>query len=82
MLTIRTAAQIRGARSLKGFRSCAVSTGVPDPRVDIYRVLGAETGLETSEHRRRWLAAQWGAHQAQLARPARSRRPRGEEVGR
>ena len=69
MLTIRTAAQIRGARSLKGFRSCSVSTGVPDRRSDIYRVLGAETGLETSELHRQWLAAQWGAHQA---RPARS----------
>ncbi len=79
MLTIRTAAQIRGARCLKGFRSCAVSTGVSDRRADTSRGLRAETGLETRELRRRWLAAQWRAHQA---RTARSWRPRGEEVSR
>lgn len=32
MLTIGTAAQIRGARSLKGFRSCPTSTGAPVQR--------------------------------------------------
>jgi hypothetical protein len=32
MLTIRSAAQIRGTRSLKGFRSCPTSTGVPVQR--------------------------------------------------
>ncbi len=72
MLTIRTAAQIRGARSVKGFRSCAVSTGVPDRRGDIYRVLGAEASLENSKLRRRWLASQWGAHEARAARSWRS----------
>ena len=68
MLTIRTAAQVRGARSVKGFRSGGVSTGVPNRRADIYRVLGAETGLANCELRRRWLASQWGAHQARVAR--------------
>lgn len=79
MLTIRTAAQIRGARSLKGFRSCGVSTGVPNRRADLVRALWAETGRESRQCRRRWLASEWGAH---VARAARSPRPRGEEIGR
>lgn len=79
MLTIRTAAHIRGARSLKGFRSCAVSTGVPNRRADVVRTLGAETGRESRQRRRRWLASEWGAH---AGRAARSPRPPGEEIGR
>ena len=79
MLTIRTAAQIRGARSVKDFRSCSASTGVPARRGNMPRLLRAETGLENSEFRRRWLALQWAAHRA---RAASSWRPRGEDVGR
>ncbi|MBI2219427.1 MAG: hypothetical protein HYU51_19280 [Candidatus Rokubacteria bacterium] len=79
MLTIRTAAHIRGARSLKGFRSCGVSTGVCDQRADVSRVFRAEAGLEASELRRRWLASRWEAHEA---RAARSRRHRGREITR
>lgn len=79
MLTIRTAAHIRTARSLKGFRSCAVSTGVCDRRADVSRVVRAEAGLEASDLRRRWLASRWGAHEA---RAARSRWHRGGEIAR
>lgn len=71
MLTIRTAAHIRGARSLKGFRSCAVSTGVSDRHVDVYRLVRAVATLDASERRREWLAWQWQAHRARAARPGR-----------
>jgi hypothetical protein len=79
MLTIRTAAQLRGARSVKDFRSCAASTGVPARRGGMPRLFRAETDLEKSEFRRRWLAVQWEAHQA---RAATSGRPWGGEIGR
>jgi len=79
MLTIRTAAQIRGARSVKDFRSCAASTGVPARRGNMQRLLRAETGLENSEFRRLWLAAQWEAHQARASKSGRSG---GGEIGR
>lgn len=67
MLMLRTADQLRGARNLRGFRACVVSTGVSLWRADIYRLLRAEAGLATREVRRRWLARQWGAHAARLA---------------
>ena len=54
MLTIRTADQIRGARNLTSFRSCAVSTGVSVWRADARRVVQAEERLANSETRRRW----------------------------
>ena len=66
MLMLRTSAQIRGARTLKGFRTCAASTGVPGQRAEARRVVQAEAGLANSELRRRWLARQWEAHRAQL----------------
>jgi hypothetical protein len=68
MPTIRSAAQIRGARSLKSFRSCPASTGVPVWRADIYRLLRAEAGLANSELRRRWLAGHWDAHRVRARR--------------
>lgn len=79
MLTIRTSAQIRGVRNVKGFRWCAVSTGMAIPRVDVDRILRAETNLVKSELRRRWLASRWEAHQA---RTAGSARPEVGEMGR
>ncbi len=66
MLAIRTAAHIRGARNVKGFRSCAASTGVPTPELDVDRTLRAEAGQSNSESRRRWLARQWQAHRARV----------------
>lgn len=66
MLTLRTAAQIRGARNLKGFRSCAASTGVPVQGAEARRVVQAEAGVAKSELRRRWLAGQWEAHAARI----------------
>lgn len=68
MLTIRSAAQIRGARGFKSFRSCPTSTGVPVGRANIYRLLRAEVGLAISELRRRWLAKRWDAHQTRVRR--------------
>lgn len=72
VLTIRTAAHIRGARNVKSFRWCAVSTGVAIPRVDVARMLLAETNLVNTELRRRWLAARWEAHQARPVSSARA----------
>ena len=66
MLMLRTSAQIRGARALKGFRSCAASTGVPGQRAEARRVVQAEAGRANSELRRRWLASHWGAHAARV----------------
>jgi len=66
MLTLRTSAQIRGARTLKGFRSCVASTGVPGQRAEARRVVQAEAGLANSRLRRRWLARQWEAHAARV----------------
>ena len=66
MLMLRTSDQIRGARTLKGFRSCAASTGVPGQRAEARRVVQAEAGLANSELRRRWLARQWEAHAARI----------------
>jgi len=68
MLTIRTAGQIRWAQHLKGFRSCAASTGVPLAFSAARRVLQAEASLTNSELRRQWLARQWQAHQARVRR--------------
>ena len=65
MLTIRTAAQIRGAHNLRSFRWCATSTGVPVRCAGVRRVVQAEAGLANSELRRQWLARQWKAHAAQ-----------------
>lgn len=65
MLTIRTAAQIRGAHNLRSSRSCASSTGLPMQCVDVRRIVHAEAGLANSELRRQWLARQWKAHAAQ-----------------
>ena len=66
MPMLRTSAQIRGARTLKGFRSCAASTGVPGQRAEARRVVQAEAGRANSELRRRWLASHWGAHAARV----------------
>ena len=66
MLTIRTAAHIRGAKSVKGFRSCPASTGVLVTELETNRLLRGEAGRCTHESRRRWLARQWEAHRAQL----------------
>ena len=66
MLTIRTAAHIRGARCVKGFRSCPVSTGVPVPGFDSSRLERTEAYRCNHEWRRRWLARQWQAHQARV----------------
>ncbi len=66
MLTIKTAAHIRGARNVKGFRFCPASTGVPAPGFDINRLQRAEVGRLDSESRRRWLARQWEAHHARV----------------
>ena len=66
MLTIRTAAHIRQAKSVKGFRACPASTGVPVPELDTNRRLRGEAGRSGSESRRRWLAWQWEAHRARV----------------
>lgn len=68
MLTIRTVAQLRGPGTVKGFRSCVVSTGVPDVRADVHRLFRMETSRVTRERRRRWLASHWDAHKARTAR--------------
>ena len=66
MLTIRTAAHIRGAQSVKGFRSCPASTGVGLPEVETNRLRRDEAGRSSEEARRRWLARRWEAHRARL----------------
>jgi hypothetical protein len=66
MLTIRTAAHIRGAQSVKGFRSCPASTGVVVPELETNRLGRGEAGRSSDELRRRWLARQWEAHQARV----------------
>ncbi len=68
MLTVRTAAQIRGARNLRSFRSCAASTGVSVWRADARRVVQAEARLANGEVRRRWLAGHWDAHRMRARR--------------
>jgi hypothetical protein len=66
MLMLRTSDQIRGARILKGFRSCAASTGVPGRGAEARRAAQAEISLANRELRRRWLARQWKAHAARI----------------
>ena len=66
MLTIRTAAHIRGAQSVKGFRSCPASTGVGVPELETNRLRRGEAGRSIDESRRRWLARQWEAHRTRL----------------
>jgi hypothetical protein len=68
MLAIRTAAQIRGARNLRSFRSCAMSTGVSAWHADARRVVQAEARRAASEVRRLWLAGHWDAHQTRARR--------------
>ena len=68
MLTIRTAAQIRGAHNLRSLRSCASSTGLPMQCVDARRMVHAEAGLANRELHRRWRARQWKAHAACIHR--------------
>ena len=68
MLTVRTADQIRGARNLRSFRSCAASTGVSVGRADARPIVQAEARLANSEVRRRWLASHWDAHRMRARR--------------
>ncbi len=73
MLTIRTAAHIHGANSLRGFHSCAASTGAPMPGLDTNRLLRCGRSRSTNEARRRWLVRQWEAHEMRTrARYART----------
>ena len=66
MLTIRTAAHVRGARTIKGFHSCHASTGVPLPHRETWRRLQAELARSHDDPRRRWLADAWHAHEVRL----------------
>lgn len=66
MLTIRTAAHIRGARNVKGLRACNASTGARVAGLDARRRLGADVGSCDRELRRGWLAGLWEAHQARV----------------
>ncbi len=66
MLTIRTAAHIRGARNVKGFRSCHASTGISGPDLEPQRQMRSEADRATRELRRRWLTQHWGAHQMRV----------------
>ncbi len=68
MLTMRSAAQIRGVRNLRSFRRCAVSTGMSVWRADARRVVQAEARVANSEARLRWLAGHWDAHQMRTRR--------------
>lgn len=66
MLTIRTAAHIRGSKNVKGFRSCHASTGVSGPDQEPQCQMRNEADRATRELRRRWLAQHWGAHQMRV----------------
>ena len=58
MLTVRTATQIRGARALKGFRSCPQATGVSMSHLDVERIArGGEERMAWAEARRARLGA-------------------------
>ena len=49
MLTVRTATQIRGARALKGFRSCLQATGVSMSHLDVERIARGEERMAWAE---------------------------------
>ncbi len=63
MLTMRTLEHVRRTGDVKGFRACPASTGVPVVAAEMRRLLRAEALSAARERRRRWLAAQWQAHQ-------------------
>jgi len=81
MLTILTAIHIRGARSVKGFRACLVSTGVPASGQEASRLVRAELGRANRESRRRWLVRLWEAHRVRVRTRSGFQRPKGQGYG-
>lgn len=59
MLTLRTSDNVRTSRHVKGFRSCAHSTGATASDLDQGRVIHEETRRLQGQVRRAWLNRQW-----------------------
>jgi hypothetical protein len=65
MLTIRTAAQIRTARTLKSFRIHPTSTGIGLAQIDRRRRAWETVHLAVRQLRRQWLHECWMKHLCQ-----------------
>lgn len=75
MLTQRGRAHIRSSRNIKGFRSCAHSTGGCAAHLDVARIAREGTRLAAREARRLWLIEQWQQHFNRVAGPSRALPP-------
>jgi hypothetical protein len=59
MLTLKSSFHIRTSQQIKGFRSCATSSGLPMRRVEAGRLYRGRIVLATRRQRRSWLEEQW-----------------------
>ena len=62
MLTLKSSAQVRTSRHVRGFRSCANSTGISVEHLDRARLQRESAGLAATEARRLWLKHAWESY--------------------
>jgi hypothetical protein len=62
MLTLRTSAHIPTNQHRRSFRLIPTSTGAPQARAGVERLLQEWTRLWNAEPRRAWLGDRWSAH--------------------
>jgi hypothetical protein len=62
MLTLRTSAQIPTNQHRRNLRPIRTSTGAPQARAGVERLLQEWTRLLNAEPRRAWLCDRWSAH--------------------
>lgn len=68
MLTLRDSSHINTMDNIKGFRSCATSTGVPMAHLEYRRFYRADLALAVRRVRREWLARLWSEHRERCRR--------------
>ena len=68
MLTLKGLFQIATNGHVKSPRACATSTGLPNPRLELQRLIRQRILLAERGRRRCWLAAQWRLHEERCRR--------------
>jgi hypothetical protein len=75
MLTLRTSAHIPTNQHCRNFRLISTSTGAPQARAGVERLLQEWTKLLNSEPRRAWLRDRWSAHAGRVQSKQSRRQP-------
>jgi hypothetical protein len=75
MLTLRTSAHIPTNQHCRNFRLISASTGAPQARAGVGRLLQEWTKLLNAEPRRAWLRDQWSAHAGRVQSKQSRRQP-------